>query len=83
MRTSPLARGYHKPILTPTPYSPTVSFTAEEKDEIDSASRWLRRVVHPFDSFEQMIVVGFTPSVSSQGSNQPRARRDQLYSARL
>jgi len=77
------ARSYHRPIPTSSIYSVNINFIPEEQDEINSASRWLRRVVHPFDSFEQILSVGLTSSALSQASNQRHERRVQLYSEQL
>ena len=63
--------------------SANVNFTAQERGEINSASRWLRRVVHPFDSFEQILSVRLTPVALPQMSNEHQERRAQNYAAQL
>lgn len=82
-RASLPIRNHCRAILTSKTYSANINFTAEEQDEMNASSRWLRRVVHPFDSFEQILSVGLTSSALSQGTNQRHARRVQHYSEQL
>ena len=60
-----------------------INFTPEEKDEINSAARWIRRVVHPHDSIEQILSIGLTPPVPHQDGNQRRTRNASSYSDQL
>ena len=82
-RVSPVIKNHNKCVLNSVAFSVNVNFTPEEKDEIGSAARWLRRVAHPFDSFEQILSVGLTPTASQQDGNQRRARNTLSYSDQL
>ena len=70
----PVCQELPQTIPTSNIYSVNINLTPQEQDEINSASRWLRRVVHPFDSFEQILSVGLTSSAPLQASNQRHER---------